>query len=120
MNTLLTTAAATKTISISGYPLIEPVTIRNACPDDSIHGSGWMLSLSEAVQLLNAWKQAPTDHSDVLREWRYSASGLFATALYLDEDISLSFWESTVGSDGTDRYSTETMPFDFEVQETPR
>ncbi len=113
-------AAAGRAITVTGYPLAEPVTIEQAQPDTEIHGPGWLLSISQAVAILDAWKHAPRGDSDVVREWRYSAAGLFVTALYIDGDVVLSLWESATGSDGTDLYATATMPFDFETTEATR
>lgn len=107
----------TATITITGYPLPEPVTIPAVQPDETIHGDGYLLAPAQTRQLLDAWKDAPGG-ADVVRDWIYSEAGLFVTALHLDEEISLSIWEAAIGSNGTDLYSTTTMPFDFDVQET--
>ena len=111
-------------IQISGYPLPAPVIIHEIVPDDLIHAGHWLLEQDDAARLLEAWRDAPTDEADVRREWAYSESGLFATALYLDGEITIALWESACGSDGDDLYSTRDMPFDFEVRlhdgETPR
>jgi hypothetical protein len=104
------------TITITGCPLPEPVTIPAAQPDETIHGDGYLLTPTQTRQLLSAWKDAPGE-SDVGREWIYAEAGLFVTALHLGEEITLSIWEAAIGSDGTDLYSTTTMPFDFNVQE---
>ncbi|HEX4400161.1 MAG TPA: hypothetical protein VHZ98_02415 [Galbitalea sp.] len=103
-------------ITITGYPLAAPVTIRDAQPDHTINGEGWLLSVAQAMDLLDAWKDGHGE-ADVVREYTYSESGLFITGLYLDREIDLSVWESATGSDGDDLYSTVMMPFDFEVQE---
>ncbi|GAB2564100.1 hypothetical protein [Leucobacter ruminantium] len=120
MHTTPALAAAGEIITVSGYPLVKPVTIEYAYPDTENHGTGWLLSISQAVAILDAWKHAPRGDSDVVREWCYSAAGLFVTALYIDGDVVLSLWESAAGSDGTDRYATATMPFDFETTEATR
>lgn len=101
-------------ISITGHPLPAPVTIHNAEPDKTIHGDGWLLTVTQAARLLDAWKNAPTGNdSDLIREWVYCESGVFVTALCMDGEVGLSVWESATGTDGDDIYSTVTMPFDF-------
>ena len=120
MHTIPALTAAGEIITVSGYPLAGPVTIDHAQPDTDIHGTGWLLSISQAVAILDAWKHAPRGDSDVVREWCYSAAGLFVTALCIDGEVALSIWESATGSDGTDRYATATMPFDFETTEATR
>jgi hypothetical protein len=111
---------AGQTITVTGYPLSDPVTIRDAQPDHTIHGEGWLLGVEQAMRLLDAWTDAPTADSDVVRDWTYSESGVFVTALYLDGELGQSIWESAAGSDGDDVYSTVTMPFDFDVEEQNR
>lgn len=104
------------TISITGRPLPAPVTVDNVERDDTIHGDGWLLTAPQAARLLDAWKTAPTGNdTDVIREWVYSESGVFLTALCMDGEVSLSVWESATGSDGDDIYSTLIMPFDFHI-----
>lgn len=103
-------------IAITGYPLPEPVIIHDITPDGIIHPDGWLLDHADAAQLLDAWLNAPTDEDDVAREWAYSESGLFVTALHMEGEIGLAFWESASGSDGTDVYSTRNMPFDFDIR----
>ena len=107
---------AGRTIIVTGYPLPAPVTFHDTQPDHAIHGEGWLLGVGDAMRLLEAWKDAPGE-SDVTRDWMYSGCGVLVTALYFDGEMSLSVWESAIGSDGADLYSTVTMPFDFEVQE---
>ncbi|HRN28949.1 MAG TPA: hypothetical protein PK781_01555 [Terrimesophilobacter sp.] len=103
-------------IAISGYPLPEPVIIYDITPDGLIHPDGWLLDHADVAQLLRTWRDAPTDEDDVTREWAYSESGLFVTALYMEGEIGIAFWESARGSDGTDVYSTQNMPFDFDIR----
>ena len=105
-------------ITIIGYPLRGEVTIRDPRPDIDVHGAGWLLDVEQVVHLLDAWKHSPGGDSDVVREWVYYDVGLFVTVLYLDCEISVSSWEAATGSDGTDLYSTVTMPFDFTVRPT--
>ena len=103
-------------ITITGYPLPDPVIIHDIRLDNLIHADGWLLDHEDAVRLLDAWRDAPTDEDDVRREWIYSESGVFVTALYLDGEVGLALWESARGSDGTDVYSTRDMPFDFDIR----
>ncbi|OJX65521.1 MAG: hypothetical protein BGO95_10695 [Micrococcales bacterium 73-13] len=103
-------------IQITGYPLPAPVIIHDPAPDAFMRAGHWLLDHEDAARLLTAWRDALTDEADVRREWAYSESGLFATALYLDGELSVALWESATGSDGTDVYSTATIPFDFEVR----
>lgn len=105
-------------ITISGYPLPGTVTISNARPDEHIHGEGWLLDLEQATHLLDAWQHAPTGHSDVARAWAYYEVGMIVTALHLDGEVTISGWESAIGSDGADLYSTVNMPFDFDIRPT--
>ena len=102
-------------IAITGYPIPGSVTIANARPDESIHGEGWLLDPEQVTHLLDAWKHAPTGNTDVRRDWAYYEIGMFVTVLHMDEEISISGWESAIGSDGDDLYSTVTMPFDFDI-----
>lgn len=102
-------------IAITGHPLPEPVIVDDITPDGRIHPDGWLLDHADAARLLDAWRNAPTDDDAVVREWGYSESGLFITALYLDGELSLATWESARGSDGNDVYSTQNMPFDFDI-----
>lgn len=105
-------------ITIIGYPLPAPVVL-DAMPDDHIHEDGWLLTASQARILLDAWRNAPAEDPDVVRTWEYAEIGLFVTALHLDSEIDLSIWESAIGSDGDDLYSTLTMPFDFDITAEP-
>ncbi|MFC4244996.1 hypothetical protein ACFOYW_16630 [Gryllotalpicola reticulitermitis] len=111
------TGQPTATITVTGYPLPEPVIIPAVQPDETIQGDGYLLTPAQTRQLLDVWKDAPGE-PDVVREWIYSEAGLFVTALHLDEEITLSIWEAAIGSDGADLYSTTAMPFDFNVEET--
>lgn len=106
-------------ITISGYPLPAPITL-TAEPDDYIIGDGFLLDHDETQRLIEAWCDAPTEpapngEDDVRRTWSYSELGLFVTVLYLDGELSIDHWESAIGSEGTDLYSTTQMPFDFTI-----
>lgn len=103
-------------IAITGYPLPDPVIIHGVTPDGLIHPDGWLLDHADVAELLDAWRDAPTDEDDVVREWAYSESGLFVTALHMEGEINVAFWESACGSDGNDVYSTRNMPFDFDIR----
>ncbi|MGO1852358.1 MAG: hypothetical protein ACTIKQ_04530 [Microbacterium sp.] len=106
-------------ITISGYPLPAPLTL-DAEPDDYIFDEGWLLTHDETQRLIEAWCDAPTapapnGEDDVRRIWSYSELGLFVTVLYLDGELGIDHWESAIGSEGTDLYSTTMMPFDFDI-----
>lgn len=109
-------APSVMAIRIEGYPMPGQVTIAHPQTDTSIHGTGWLLDVDQVRHLLDAWKHAPAGDSDVRREWVYYDHGLFVTALYLGGELSISSWEAADGSDGNDRYSTVTMPFEFTVR----
>lgn len=82
------------TISITGRPLLPVAfTSDNAKRDETIHGDGWLVTVSQAARLFDAWKKAlaGTDDDDpVIRGWTYSESGVFVTALCMDGEIGLS------------------------------
>lgn len=106
-------------ITISGYPLPVPITL-TAEKDGHIIGEGFLLDHDETQRLIEAWCDAPTafapnGEDDVRRTWSYSELGLFITVLHLDGELSIDHWESAIGSEGTDLYSTTQMPFDFTV-----
>ncbi|MAP64363.1 MAG: hypothetical protein CMH34_11620 [Microbacterium sp.] len=110
-------------LTITGYPLAEPVVIDGAEPDDTIFGTGWLIAQPQAEAVITAWADAPTGLApdgadDVRRAWHYSPLGVFVTALHLDGELGLSEWESAIGSEGDDRYSTTQMPFDFDIAAT--
>ena len=102
-------------ITISGHPLPGTLAIVGAIPDETIYGEGWLLNPTQAMHLLDLWKHAPTGDGDAVRDWAYSDSSVFVTALYLDGELGMAVWDSATGSDGTDLYSTTTMPFDFDI-----
>lgn len=111
-------------LTLTGYPLAEPVVIEGAEVDETIFGRGWLLTQTQVDAIVTAWADAPVDPApdgteDVCRAWRYSPTGIFVTALYLDGELGLSEWESATGSEGEDRYSTTQMPFDFDIAALP-
>ncbi len=108
---------------VTGHPLAEPVVLDGAHPDESIFGTGWLIGREQAEAIITACAEAPADPAtngvdDLRRAWHYSPLGLFVTALYLDGELGLSEWESAIGADGADRYSTTQMPFDFDITAT--
>jgi len=106
-------------LSISGHPLRRTVRIDHPRPDTAIEGTFWLLDVEQVARLLDAWKSAPGGDSDVRREWAYYDYGLFVCVLLIDGEIVMSSWEVATGSDGTDLYSTASMPFDFTITEEP-
>ena len=105
------------TIRISGYPLEEPLTFENTPVDEYFDDSHWLLTRAQADQLLTAWRDAETEGADDLaRAYHYSHLGVFVTALHMDHELNTSEWESAVGADDFDLYSTSQMAFDFLVE----
>lgn len=109
----MSTSITNHGIFITGHPLPEAVYIPATTPDDDT--DGWLLDIPQAQLILDAWESAPAPADDVLRGWERFEIGLFVTTLAMEGEITISGWESVAGSDGTDIYSTGSMPFDFEV-----
>lgn len=103
------------TITIAGHPLPTPVKIANVTRDGFLDDESWLLTKEQAAILLDAWKEAPTVGTDIIREWERFEIGLIATSLTMDGTTNISGWEAADGADGTDSYSTANMPFDFSV-----
>ena len=103
-------------ISFTGCPLPSPVVIEKVTECETYGEPHWSLTRDQARQLLEAWCDAPrAKDSDTYRAFEIFEIGLIVTALHLDGETTLSGWESATGSHGTDIYSTENMPFDFEI-----
>ena len=102
-------------ISFTGCPLPSPVVIEKVTECETYGEPHWSLTRDQARQLLEAWCESPREEDGDHRTFEIFEIGLIVTALYLDGETTLSGWESTSGSDGTDAYSTENMPFDFEI-----
>lgn len=101
----------------------RPVTIRRARPDHSIHGTGGLLNIDQAAYILGFWAYGDytrRGNRGVIREWRYSARGLFIIALNIDDELKLATWESSARLNGADLYSTTTLPLDFDVKKVRR
>jgi hypothetical protein len=109
----MSSSPATQGIFITGHPLTEAVYIPNPSPDEGDEGQ-WLLNIPQAEIVLDAWASAPAAE-DVIRNWERFEIGLLVTALAMEGEINISGWESVTGSDGTDIYSTGSMPFDFEI-----
>ena len=106
------------TIQISGYPLEETLTFENAPVDHYLDENHWLLTKSQAEDLLTAWRDAETEGvDDLVRAYHYSPLGVFVTALHMDHELTTSEWESAYGADDFDLYSTSQLPFDFTVEQ---
>lgn len=100
-------------VTVSGHPLPEPLAFELDEERAELYRDKGQLvfSLEQAEDIVSAWATAPhEDLEHIRRVWdrRYED---FVTALYMDEEITLSWW---VGSD--DGYYVTDMPFDFETE----
>ena len=102
------------TIEISGHPL--PESMRFSAEVDEIYvGEGYLLSLGQAMRLLDAWENAPKD-DDTVRAYDYCEAGVFATSLTMEGTANVSFWECVDSADDP-YFNTAQMPFDFDIRE---
>ena len=101
------------------------MTFENVTTDIHIDDSHWLLTKSQATDLLAAWCAADrTDggdfpDDDLVRAYHYSPLGIFVTALHMDGELTTDEWESAYGMDDFDLYSTSQIPFDVEIQLLP-